>query len=215
MEMGKKRKNDTYCYGLWRFDMPEQLLWYCRQPAEREKSPLSLPTWTWASTMHGVRFIVMKKAKNGCGQIKFDEVSQILIVSGLLRKIRLISYGILQSHNRIAELSSFPPLADMLEHEIPSSMLCAIVMDDVITGKAVLDAGEMPADTDIFALQLTIGTLKGTAANGSKQKFHQQWVLLLRKMDGFAEVFARVGAGLIVNTDASLTDQPPTRVHIR
>ncbi|KAF2476061.1 HET-domain-containing protein, partial [Lindgomyces ingoldianus] len=47
-EMGKKRVNDTYCFGLWKTSMPDQLLWFCKDPAERSKSLLGLPTWTWA-----------------------------------------------------------------------------------------------------------------------------------------------------------------------
>lgn len=215
IEMGKKRKNDTYCFGLWRFDMPEQLLWYSRQPAEREKSPLALPTWTWASTMHGVRFIVMKKAKNGCGQIKFDEASQTLIVSGVLRKIQLVSLNNLQKQDRGAELWAFPSLADMLEHEIPSSMLCAIATGDTITGKGVLDEGEVSTDSDFFALQLTTRISKETAADGSKEKVHHRWVLLLRTIDGYAKVFARVGAGLIVAKGPPPADPPSTKVYLR
>ncbi|KAH7357570.1 heterokaryon incompatibility protein-domain-containing protein, partial [Pyrenochaeta sp. MPI-SDFR-AT-0127] len=46
--LATKRPEDTYCLGLWKNSMPDQLLWYCIQPAERSKSELGLPTWTWA-----------------------------------------------------------------------------------------------------------------------------------------------------------------------
>ncbi|OAL47295.1 HET-domain-containing protein, partial [Pyrenochaeta sp. DS3sAY3a] len=46
--LGTKNPDDTYCFGLWKNSMPDQLLWYCLKPAERSKSALHLPTWTWA-----------------------------------------------------------------------------------------------------------------------------------------------------------------------
>jgi hypothetical protein len=207
--MGKKRENDTYCLGLWRHDMPEQLLWYCRQPAERQKSPLILPTWTWASAMHGVRFMVMKKAKNGCGQIKFEESSQTLILKARRKKVNLIPHHTLSGEQRTA-LARLPTIADMLEHEILPNMTCGLVLDGVIAGKGVLDEDQFEDDSDIFALQLTVSTTKQ-----KPRPYYHQWVLLLRKSNPSTEAYERIGAGVIQSENPALTELPPTRVCIR
>ncbi|KAF2277823.1 HET-domain-containing protein [Westerdykella ornata] len=214
-EMGKKRKGDTYCFGLWKHQMPEQLLWYCRQPAERRKSPLDLPTWTWASTMHGVRFIVMKHPKNACGGIKFDEPNKTLIVRGVLRRTTLTPCDPNSFQHSDGSLPFFPKLAEMLEHEIPSHMLFTLCIDNEIIGKAVIDEGLPLDDTDIYALYLVSAKIHIRHLTGGKTTFHQQWVLLLRRLDQFAEVYERIGAGLLVSATPLFTDQSPTQVYIR
>lgn len=215
IEMGNKRKGDTYCFGLWKHQMPESLLWYCRQPAERHKSPLDLPTWSWASTMHGVRFMVMKHPRNACSGIKFDEPKKMLIVRGVLRRTTVTPCDPNTFQHSDASLPSFPKLADMLEHDILLHMLFSLRIDNQIVGKGVVDEGVLLDNAEIYALHLVTARLHIHHVAGGKGKFHQQWVLLLRRLDQFAEVYERVGAGLIVSADAMFTDQHPTHIYIR
>jgi hypothetical protein len=158
----------------------------------------------------------MKQARNGCGGIKFDEAQQTLIVRGFLRKATINPYDTLERDHRLTAAASFPPLADMLEHEIPSSMMCAISLQpEGISGKAVLDEGVSAASTDIFCLQLMVGRLAVSAEDGTKRKYHQQWVLLLRRLDDSAELYVRVGAGLIVTAAPAFTNHSPTAIYIQ
>ncbi|KAF2713680.1 HET-domain-containing protein, partial [Pleomassaria siparia CBS 279.74] len=47
-EMQKIRLNDTYCFGLWKHNMPDQLLWYCLAGDKKQDRLLPVPSWTWA-----------------------------------------------------------------------------------------------------------------------------------------------------------------------
>lgn len=206
-EMQKKRLNDTYCFGLWRFDMPDQLLWYCRQPAERHLSPLSLPTWSWASTMHGVRFLQMKKPKNVCDGFKF-EFNGVLQVQGTLRRITVAA---LNSVTWGWTMHTLPKLAGVLEPELDVELQCAISNHNGVVGRATLDERGMPVDMPIYFLQLMMERVATVDAD-EEMRYHQ-WGLLLRRVDSL-EVYDRVGAGVIVSNSPALA-QASTSVYIR
>lgn len=210
-EMHKKRVNDTYCFGLWKFDMPDQLLWYCRQPAERHMSPLSLPTWTWASTMHGVRFLQMKKPKNVCDGFKFDELNGILLVQGTLRRITLSKLDSPHFLHWCTTSPTVPKLAGVLEHELDAELQSAISDHNGIVGRATLDERGLLRDAPLCFLQLM--TEMVAMGEGDKGKRYHQWGLLLRKVDAL-EVYERVGAGVVVSATPAL-DQATTSVYIR
>lgn len=82
----QKKTEDTYCYSLWKSGLPDQLLWYCVEPAQRSFTPLDIPTWSWASTMHGIRFLDIKKANNVCKDIRFNEDCGTLMIRSQMKK---------------------------------------------------------------------------------------------------------------------------------
>ncbi|KAF2751592.1 HET-domain-containing protein [Sporormia fimetaria CBS 119925] len=214
LELGKKRGTDIYCLGLWKHDMPEQLLWYCKQPAERARSPLGLPSWTWASTIHGVRFVVAKKAKNACKGVKYDDTNQVLVVRGVQRKITISPYEPNRLRSLNPEISEYLVLADMLEQEIPPDMACAICVNNTPLGKGVLDEGLSATPTTAVAVLLMTGKLVTSPNEGRKSVFHQQWVLLLRQSAQLTEVYERVGAGLIITAQPLFAECPVTQLFV-
>jgi hypothetical protein len=98
--LSAKRPTDTYCFGVWKSSMPDQLLWYCLQSAGRARSELDLPTWTWASTLQGLRFVAIRGAKNACEGVRFDEASKTLSIRSVAKEISRIGRLIVGSRGR-------------------------------------------------------------------------------------------------------------------
>ena len=42
--------------------------------------------------------------------------------------------------------------------------------------------------------------------DGARRSYHQQWILMLRKINGFDEAYARLGVGLITTGLPASTD---------
>lgn len=217
IEMGKRRENDTYCFGLWKYSMPDQLLWFCLEPAERSKSPIGSPTWSWASTMHGVRFLDIKKAKNACSGFHFDEANKILIIEAYIRKATITSSNIVQPDD-----TAHPPFTSLIVRDIVgdqtrSHMMCYIHDNNgAVAGWAVLDEGGSVKNTTIMCLRLMTSKVINMNANGRKQKCIHEWVLLLQRVDGLAEVYERVGAGMTtLRAEPSSDNLPPTCIYVQ
>lgn len=189
LALGAKRPRDTYCLGFWKDSMPDQLLWYSRQPAERSKSKLDLPTWTWASTLHGVRFLDIKGAKNACGGFRFDDATKTLTIRGLLRKV-----------DRVSPLAESDAqewiLDDTPRNIIPATMSFALTSNDgTIIGWAALDEGA-PVCGEIHCFQLMGKTTKRRTGKETSKIF-TDLVLLLRVTHNNSGEYERVGVGII------------------
>lgn len=211
-EMGVKRVGDTYCLGLWKHSMPDQLLWFCKEPAERDKNPLKLSTWTWASSMHGVRFLD-KTGKNVCDGFQFDEASGTLVVHSALRGARI--HG--STEPDTLSKSSPPTTLPINEQEgIRPDMLCDLRSHDgTVIGWGVIDEERPRADTDVFCLCLMTRKVTRPLTDSTIPNRYQDFVLLLQKLDGFTEVYVRVGVGSITGKTTWFHDLPSTKVYIR
>ncbi|KAF2182505.1 HET-domain-containing protein [Zopfia rhizophila CBS 207.26] len=186
-EMGKRRGNDVYCYGLWKNSMPDQLLWYCIQPAERAKSPLGLPSWSWASTVHGVRFLDIKKAKNATEGIQFNEAKGNLIIRSRLNKApKIIFPYMIQSSDGTPLISS--NVVGGVQSGLPSAMTCAVCAEeDAVLGWGVLDEGQVQHCHDIFCVLLMSKRVLIRQPPVSRISYQEELVLLLQKSDDSAD----------------------------
>lgn len=187
-EIAKKRGNDTYYLGLWRNGMPDHLLWYCTQPGERSKCPLSLPTWTWASTLHRVRFLDLDGAKNACKAFHFDDKSHVLSIRGVVKSV-----SCLIPHEDVAtsEQSVFYKAPRSI---VAPGFLYAIRDEGGGVGWCVLDDdGECPS-TDIRCLRLMSKTVK-TRIESRAEKMYSDFVMLLRGSED--AIYKRIGVGCV------------------
>ena len=186
--LAAKKPDDQCCLGIWRKSMPDQLLWYSLQPAERSGSDLELPTWTWASTLHGVRFLTIHGAKNACTRFRFNESTSSLTVRGAVRKVSSVSPFATKD---IAQ----PHFESVLYDTVSDDMLYALHADGGhIIGGCVLDEGLL-MDSDIYCLRLMHRRTQSRASN-VVHKVSEEWVLCLRMLAD-DESYERVGVGKI------------------
>jgi hypothetical protein len=206
-ELAKKRPDDAYYLGLWKNSMPDQLLWYCLQPGERHKCELHLPTWTWASTLHGVRFLDLAGAKNTCGAFRFDDASKTLTLRGATKAIP----SIIPLADADTESGYEARFADVPQKIVPGIMLFAV--SDSSTdpiGWCILDEGAVP-ESELYGLQL-MGKASKVEVDGGKEKLNVDSILLLRTDD--RHTFQRVGVGRIVTSKPWFGDCGATTVRL-
>lgn len=157
----QKKTEDTYCYGLWKSGLPDQLLWCCVEPSQRSFS-LDIPTWSWASTMHGIRFLNIKRAKNVCKDIRFNEDRGTLMIRSQMKKAAKIitplnpnleSFGKPDGDLTPARYNTFMEEA---RNTLPVSIACAIYTTQAeVLGWGILDEGERwTPSSDVFCLAL-------------------------------------------------------------
>ena len=189
-EVAKTRINDVYCFGLWKNSMPDQLLWCCLHIAERDKCELGLPTWTWASALHGVRYLEMHGAKNVCERIRFNESNQTLSMRARLKIVpRIIPYDDFNSLSfMLVAARPSPPT------HVPMDMIFVLHDDTGLVGWCVMDEGVLP-DGDVYCLRL-MGSVVKNPIVGVKH-LYREWILLLCCVDGEPDRFRRVGVGAI------------------
>ncbi|KAF2820612.1 HET-domain-containing protein [Ophiobolus disseminans] len=193
-EMAVKRGNDEYCQGLWKNSMPDQLLWCCLSIAERAKCQLALPSWTWASTLPGVRYLDMFGAKNACEHIRFDITSQTL---SLLARVRIISRII--PHDHTGSLSFLLVAArPRAPARVPTAMRFCLHDHTSLLGWCVLDEGVVP-EGEVYCLRLMASVVKNPR-QGVGRMYHA-WILMLRCIDAATNMFTRVGVGAIESPD--------------
>jgi hypothetical protein len=209
----QKSTNDTYWFGIWRNAMPDQLLWYSTVPAQRSRNPLHIPTWSWASTMHGIRFVSIKKTKNVCKGIRFDDEKRILTILGQLKKVPKITLSEANDQSQYeASLDSltsarYKTFREELRYgQMPGIVcsLCTIASETI--GWGLLDEGCSPAsvlDLHCLALMTKRSTLVdlGSTTRGSQRSsqldWQEDWALLLQKSAISDHAFVRVGVGKI------------------
>jgi hypothetical protein len=204
-EVAKTRLNDVYCFGLWKNSMPDQLLWSCLRPAERQECELDVPTWTWASTLSSVRYLEQYGAKNVCQGIRFDEASKKLIVKSQLRPVsRIVPYNHIDSlHPFLIKARPAPP------HMTPTEMIFFPTDDDIEKGSSwcVLDEGQVPG-IEVYCIRLMSSVVKNPR-QGVK-KLVKEWVLMVRRVNG-QDVYERVGVGSIETEGKSWFDNVAMR----
>lgn len=204
-EMAKKRADDTYCYGLWKNSMPDQLLWYCLRPGERHNCELELPSWTWASTVHGVRFLDMKGAKNTCRGFRFDENKKSLTIRSVLRRIPKL---IRRTH---PDCSSRSAVFDDASHSIVSEDLQFLIEadDGQHIGWCLMDEPEV-RDGDVYGIHLMSKVERQQGHDGNRTKLYTESILLVQRAsnseDEEVEVYNRIGVGRISTTEPWLKD---------
>jgi hypothetical protein len=218
-EMAKKRPNDVYCYGLWRNSMPDQLLWYCVEAARRADSPLNIPTWSWASTMRGVRFLDIKHAKNSCDIARFNDSPMALTVRAQVTKIS----GMGSITDPYRPEPEFPmhmrgKLLSDIKHPVPSAALCQLHFEDRgAQGWGLVDEFDALPVEDIFCLTLMMKRGSDTPTEPEKSrgkiKWQEDWVLVLRSEDRDANTYRRVGVGKIFRSPW-VPEKSLTQVHI-
>jgi hypothetical protein len=209
-EMEKKREDDVYCLGLWKNSMPDQLLWYCLEPGERSKCELNVPTWTWASTVHGVRFIDIEGAKNVCNRFRFDDQTEALAITGAMRKVlHLTKCG--DDNEPFSFASAF---ADAPHDIVSPDLQCSFGLDDGCpNGWCILDDKIRPK-VDVYCLRLMSKTLR-TQHGGQRTKLYTECVMLLQLDDEDAETYKRVGVGKITTQQPCFQNCSHTTIFIR
>jgi hypothetical protein len=210
--LSAKRPTDTYCFGLWKNNMPDQLLWYCLKPAERIKSELDLPTWTWASSLHGVRFVTLKGAKNACEGFRFDEPSKTLCIRSVTKEISKIDKLTAGSRGRwYTEHIPFGVAAASLQHVLWGD-------DGQHIGVAVLDEETVPSG------KLCCLRLMRKATRPQPSPFipderpavrYEELVLILRQKDDSDHIYERVGVGVLETATPWFEDLSPMSYDIR
>ena len=205
--MANMRESDVYCFGLWKNSMPDQLLWYCNEPAERALNTLGLPTWTWASTTHGVRFLNIKKAKNVSKSIRFDEQSKLLAIQSRLTKLHGLifpcpSQNVMGPGSKykgcyITAFSKFE--FEIFDHLPLSLAFTLVVQEEGTVGYAILDEGRLCSVVDVYCLSLMSKRDSRVSSEG-KVKWQVDWVLVLRQLQLKQEPveYERIGVGKIL-----------------
>jgi hypothetical protein len=192
-EFAKKRGDDVYCLGLWKNSMPDHLLWYCLQPGERNKSELDLPSWTWASTLHGVRYLDLAGAKNACNGFRFDDATKTLNIRGAMK----VNSSITTLANINVRSSTSAVFADVPHKIVSANMLFAILDgDSTPIGWCVLDEGAR-SDSETYCLALMNKTTR-VDADGERRRLYIETILLLRNDGNLSQTFKRLGVGRIV-----------------
>lgn len=204
--LAEKYPRDTYCVGLWKNSMPDQLLWYCRQPAERSQSAVNLPTWTWASTLHGVRFLDIKGAKNTCDGFRFDEATGSLTIRGLLRKVARLS--------PLTEQDVPWWIVDDTPHTItPPAMSYTLHADDgSLIGWSALDEGTLD-DGQVYCFPLMSKRTKCRIGEETEWVF-TDLVLLLQREHLDADEYKRIGVGMVRTSVPWFRDVVPAPVRL-
>ena len=211
-EMQKKTR-DTYCYGLWKIGLPDQLLWYCVEPAQRSFSALDIPTWSWASTMHGIRFLNIKKAKNICKDIRFNKDHGTLIIRSQIKKApkiitplnpNLESFG---KHDDDLTPARYNTFMKEARNALQVSMACAICNDQAeALGWGILDEGERwTPSSDVFCLALMSRKAVPFPTKESSETFkrtsqiswQEDWVMLLQRSSSSTDTYQRIGVGKV------------------
>lgn len=200
IELQKTIKHQ-YLYGIWEHSLPDQLLWQVAHRPENSDvaNPLALPSWTWAQTGSGVRFLQIDKAKNMCHTISISDNrinltvrSRIKALSKTATCLACDADGDIVNHIR-ADIAS--------SHARSTPLLARIIMDgEAPLGWVVYDAKkyEQQGDQHLLALMSTLGRrddeadrLHGTLA--SSRKIRQHWCLVVQKTDSGG--FCRIGVG--------------------
>lgn len=211
-EMQKKTR-DTYCYGMWRNGLPDQLLWHCVEPAQRSMSPLDIPTWSWASTMHGIRFLNIKKAKNVCKGLKFDDKHGTLTIRSRMKRIHKIltlsnpDPGDFGKGNDDLTAVRYNTFLEEIQNAIPAGMTCTICTDQTeVLGWGILDEVQ-PRTTSTHTFCLSLMSRKGvmTKSHGSNEDlestvnitWQEDWVMLLRQHETDVDAYERIGVGKV------------------
>ncbi|KAK7718842.1 hypothetical protein SLS57_005952 [Botryosphaeria dothidea] len=82
-----QKVNNTRCvHGTWADTLADGLLWFSLQPAERNKNPNHFPSWTWASTCHGIRFQKINKGKRICRRLRIADDERAVEAIGWVKK---------------------------------------------------------------------------------------------------------------------------------
>lgn len=214
-EMGKKRVYDVYCFGLWKNSMPDQLLWYCIRAAERAECPLDLPSWTWASVTHGVRFLDIKHSKNTCHGFRFDETSKVLTIYGAASKVATTAPFAKLSEEKDATPDDMLALIGHPPTSPPSNMIhLLLAQDGSMLGWVVLDEGRTTS-SNVTCLRLMSKKVPLPSQDGVKKKVYYDLVLLLQVLDVTDDTFERVGVGAMTTTTPWFDDQGDSHIRIR
>ncbi|KAL0264280.1 hypothetical protein SLS55_000227 [Diplodia seriata] len=216
--------SSTRCiYGVWADTLADGLLWFPLQPAERDRSPNDLPTWTWASTCHGVRYQKIERAKRICRRLRIAESDDRVVEAiGWVKKLphlrclpdvtpkRQDSGFSFVSQNQgdadprltsvLASIEShlhdkFSSLSfDLTEHPFGWG-LAYLIYDSgqQPVGWALLDEGRL-LNEDVYSLAV-LGKEDKQFTNGT----YHHWILLFvhSGTEGDSEIYKRVGVGKI------------------
>ncbi|KNG47905.1 heterokaryon incompatibility [Stemphylium lycopersici] len=206
--LGAKRAIDTYCFGLWKNSMPDQLLWYCLQPAERPKSELDLPTWTWASSLHGVRFLETKGSKGSIERLAFYDASKTLTVRGAVRETTELRPATVDDTAYLNTVGKRTFL-----HAVPLTLIRVFGEDGgVHNGIGLLD-DDIEIQGNIMCLRLMGRRLKPCEA--APFNMHEDLLLILRQEDNRQDMYQRIGIGVISGRQSWFADSPSLSINIR
>jgi hypothetical protein len=200
-EMAKKRHDDIYCFGLWKNSMPDQLLWYCLQPGERKRCELDLPSWTWASTVHGVRFIDLKGAKNACRRFRFDENAKSLTFKGVSKQLPKLT-------RRTRATSDSAMFSDISQTVVSEDLQFSIEADNgQLLGWCLVDEVAPPTG-NVYCIQLMSKVERSQRPDGMRTKTYIDSILLVqRASEGEAnDTYKRVGVGRISTAEPWFVD---------
>ncbi|EKG18560.1 Heterokaryon incompatibility [Macrophomina phaseolina MS6] len=199
-----QKVNNTRCiHGTWADTLADGLLWFSLQPAERDKSPNGFPTWTWASTCHGIRYQKIDRGKHTCRRLRIADDERAVEAIGWVKKLPYFKPLSDVAPPPARHDSGFSPVPqDQQGHPAPrlASILSSVESnlhakfsslslteeplgwsltyliygaDQEPIGWASLDEGLVP-NAEVFSL----GVLGKESTQGPKALFHH-WILLL------------------------------------
>ncbi|KAK8228786.1 heterokaryon incompatibility protein-domain-containing protein [Phyllosticta capitalensis] len=187
------RRNRSCVLGVWDDALADQLLWFSVRPAQRALCPLALPSWTWASSLHGVRF---QKTAGARAMFRSAHVVGAHIeITGLLKPLPpLRAWDHCDEDDQAADddVDIDEDVRRDAQHNLASNdarhagawKLVRLVYDGVThqtIGWASLDEGAAP-DQPIYCLAL-LG-LKTQNQDCGKPEFYRHWALLVAPRDG-------------------------------
>ncbi|KAF2677819.1 hypothetical protein K458DRAFT_318596, partial [Lentithecium fluviatile CBS 122367] len=217
-ELGKRRTDSVYCFGLWQNEMPLCLLWYCLKPARRAKSGIRPPTWTWASTTCSILFINMggiAQAPNECRGLRFDESSKTLAFSGVIKRIP--RYAPTTEHPRWDKATAEEVLATLETlHGYPLDDQKGYILDDdgAVIGWAFLDEPDAP-NIGLRCVRVMRKTLtKHNTMGAVKRKLYRDWILLLSGSEDDFGRFQRLGVGVLTTVERWFEDEAATQIYL-
>lgn len=216
--------NSTKCiHGIWADTLADGLLWFSLQPADRDKSPNHLPTWSWASTCHGVRYQKIERASRICRRLRIaEDDDRVVEAIGWIKKLpHLRPLPDVTPKRQDSGFSSVsqdqgdpdPQLTSMIAsiegnlHDKFSSLsfdltehplgwgLTYLIYDanQQLVGWASLDEGKL-LNQDVYSLAVL-----GKDGKHFPDGTYHHWILLLVPCgtQGDSEIYRRVGVGKI------------------
>ncbi|OJD28951.1 heterokaryon incompatibility protein [Diplodia corticola] len=219
-----QKVSSTRCiYGVWADTLADGLLWFPLQAAERDRSPNNFPTWTWASTCHGVRYQKIERAKRISRRLRISEHDdRVVEATGWVKKLPhlrpLPDVTLKRQDSGLSAVSQnqddadprltgvllsiesnlhdkFSSLSfDLTEHPLGWALTHLVYdSDQEPVGWALFDEGKLLSE-DVYSLAV-LGKEEKQFPNG----IHHYWILLLVHCgtDGDNETYRRVGVGKI------------------
>lgn len=196
-EFGKKNKN-TYAYGLWLEELPEDLFWHGERKLKRDIGN-NIPSWSWASTSGEIYFKSFDEPQWFCGAISLDVVKHgQLVVTGLIKKVDTLRGPLACQAFSVENLQRMDFTGSLHDEYNDNNLQVAptylFLSGDEKVGWCVFDEFDRPLGT-VWCLPLLKQHVWAWYASAEEYFY---WILVLQScLDG---TYVRVGWGLVLRT---------------